>query len=128
MITGQVRGNTPLVEITLRDLQGIERTIEAVVDTGCAFPLTLPDDLFEEFGFGHLRYVVIELADESERTTPALDIQLVEFGALSREVVLLRGKPLLGMGYLKGYRVTIDAVEGGTVAIEPLGLSDDSKE
>jgi predicted aspartyl protease len=121
VITGSVRRREARVTLTLRDRQGTMRPITAVVDTGNVFPLTLPAELFEEFGFGYLRDRRIGLADGSERATPALDIEVLEFGPRVCTAILLPGRPLLGMGLLKRHRLTIDAVEGGRVLIEPLG-------
>ena len=121
MIVGFVRQHEAIVYLTLRDRFGDAQTVEAAVDTGSTRSLTLPADLFEHFGRGHLREANVTVADGRDVRSWRLAVEILWNDRPRRVTALLMpGTPLIGMPLLAGHRLTIDAIEGGRVAIELL--------
>ena len=124
MTIGKVTPNREAAtELTVTGLDG-SIDITAVIDTGFTGYLTLPSDVIEELGLEWAGSEVGALADGQVVELNAY-IAHVTWQELHREVIVLEaaGGPLLGMSLLYGYRLTLDVVEGGDVALERLGDS-----
>ena len=122
MITGHVAPRPePIVPITLVGPAGVEETIDAVVDTDYSGLLTLPPDLVQRLGFLIGPPIRVLLAGNTAASYDAVEAQLWWDGEL-RDVFALQteGTPLIGMRLLKGFRLTIDVVDGGAVRIQRL--------
>ena len=122
MITGHVAPRPePVVSITLIGSAGQEETVEAVVDTGFSGLLTLPPDLVQRLGYSLGPPIRVLLAGKTPARYDAIEARLGWDGE-QRDVFTLQteGTPLIGMRLLKGYRLTVDAVDGGAVHIEKL--------
>lgn len=122
MISGVVRdGREPVVRLVLIGAAGQMEEIEAVVDTGFTGELTLPSSVTVLLGLQYPTFQPAVLADGTAvrlRTYP-LDIL---WDGTRRDVSAMEAEnvPLIGMALLEGYRLTIDALDGGPVTIEPI--------
>ncbi len=121
MIRGRVTaGRQVIIPLQLRGPQGQTESIEALVDTGFDGLLTLPPDLVAklELPYGMTRPYELGHGGTVEfdihRATVVWDGQEREVGA-----IVSKGGALVGMALLDGYRLFVDAVEGGEVRIEP---------
>jgi clan AA aspartic protease len=119
LIRGSVTndGRSGVIDIVVQGLAS-ERIISAVVDTGFTGALTLPSETIQELAL--LRRISERgtLADGSEAVLPAYLATVLWDGAPRRVRVLANsGAPLVGMGPLRGYELTIQVLEGGEVRI-----------
>lgn len=118
MIYGYVRDFAPLIRLTLPGVK--ERlSVEFTVDTGFAGDLALPWAIAQQIDLQLAERRFIRLADGTTREC--------EFGAIAlewneelreTEVLILEGRPLLGMLLLNGCHLSIDISDGGEVVIE----------
>ncbi len=122
MIRGTVTPlNEALIKIRFRAASGLDITHEAVLDTGFTDYLTLrPQDAARlATQFDHSRQYT--LADGSMSD---LDLHRVEVYWDGQWLTVLGTivdvDPLLGMALLRGFRLSMDIVDGGPVSIEPL--------
>ncbi len=120
MIVGEVRASREAVILAhLRGPAGIEVEVDAVIDTGFTDSLTLPPSIVSSLSLHFDRFVDIRLADDSIVTVEAYGVTVLWDGAERIVAVYaMDGGPLIGMSLLYGNRITIDAVDGGTVTIE----------
>ncbi len=111
----------PIISITVRGTQSKERTADALLDTGFNGTMVLPPDLILELGlpFWFIRTVV--LADGSMHDISNHKGRILWEGVERPIRIAASGdQPLIGMGLLVGYRLQIDAVDGGAVIVEPI--------
>ncbi len=122
MVEGVVRGRVAGVELRVRSPGG--RTDEAVtvlIDTGFEGRLTLSTETVRR-----LRLDWIGVEPWSTADDRALDFDLYaaeafwEGGWIAISVLDTGKRALLGMKLLDGFRLTIDATEGGRVTIESI--------
>ena len=122
MIAGTVANREALIELEVAN-RGQSIATTAAIDTGYNGYLTLPLELITALELSFAGYRSGTLADGS---TVVLDVYLgtVTWHEVQKEVLAAQaaGRPLIGMSLLLGSRLTIDAVEGGDVVIEPLPL------
>jgi clan AA aspartic protease len=98
-----------------------KKMIETVIDTGFTGFLSLPLSMIESMGLPWIFSDSVTLGDGSEvifemyRATVIWDgqFQVVDVAASEAE-------PLMGMSLLYGFKLQVEAVEGGTVTIEAL--------
>jgi clan AA aspartic protease len=94
-----------------------------VIDTGFIGTLTLPRRIIADLGLpwrGHERAL---LADGSRRLLDLHEATVDWDGRVRRVLVTATGSvPLIGMRLLYGYRLTVEAVDGGSVSITALTL------
>lgn len=95
--------------------------IEAVVDTGFDGFISLSRAVISELGFRFHRRGRAVLADGSEIIFDVYEATVIWDGEPRRvEVDEADTDPLVGMGLLEGYELTVEVVTGGAVAIELL--------
>jgi clan AA aspartic protease len=120
VIIGQVNLRIEaIISVFVHDIEGQTITETAVIDTGFSGYLTLPLVTIDA-----LQLPLIETRPYSLGNNQSVDFDL--YGAIlvwdeqERDVLVLASEahPLIGMSMLKGFRVTIDAVDGGEVRIE----------
>ncbi len=120
MISGRVTGRHALV---LLHVKGPHNSGEAdfFLDTGFAGFLTLPSDAIAKMNLSYVGVQPSTLADNS-RTLLSIYRLTVLWDGEDREidVLELEGAPLLGMSFLEGFDVRIQAVDGGLITIERL--------
>lgn len=100
------------------------RQIEAVIDTGFTDALTLPPDTIEALGLSLRGSTEVMLANGDIEQVGIHRVELVWHGR--RQLVTaygVSGGALVGMGLLRGSRLTVEAVPGGGVMIEELSRS-----
>jgi clan AA aspartic protease len=122
MMNGRVNQNC---EATIRFVVSNEneqrQVVDAVIDTGFTGFLTLPVAVIENLG---LRLYSREEGTLGDGSTCIFDVYtgLVIWDGEYRyiDVNAAETDPLVGMSLLYGYRVQLDAIEGGLVTIQAL--------
>jgi len=122
MISGTVTGGREaIVELVVLGPGGRSELIEAVVDTGFNGYLTIPPSLTARLALPLAGSEPARLADgglvslDFHRATVLWDGKLRDVLSIAAD-----NDPLIGMALLDGFRLTLDAVLGGPVTIEPL--------
>lgn len=120
MISGQVNAyREAVVLLPIRNPQGRERAIEAVIDTGFNGYLTLPPDIIAELGLPFRRNGRAVLGDGSAVTFDIHEAVLFWDGRFRRiPVDAADTEPLLGVGLLYGHELSIQFIEGGSAVIK----------
>ena len=100
---------------------GQREIIETVIDTGFDGFLSLPSATITRLGLPWSISSTATLGDGSE-TMFDFYTGIVIWDGQYRTIDIAESEtePLLGMGMLYGYRLTVDAVQGGIVKIEAL--------
>jgi clan AA aspartic protease len=127
MITGIVTANREaVIEVDVAGPGGDSRRIRAVIDSGYTGFLTLPARMIAKLCLQFHGYRRGWLADHSE-VQFEMFIASVLWQSEFKEVLVAQaeGSPLVGMSLLQGNRLTVDAVNGGSVRIEQLSQADD---
>jgi clan AA aspartic protease len=124
MISGSVNAyREAVVRLPVRNPQGREQAIEAVIDTGFNGYLTLPSDLIATLGLPFRRNGRALLGDGSAVTFDIHEAIIVWDGRLRRIAVdAADTDPLLGTGLLYGHELNVQVIEGGSAAIRVLSL------
>ncbi|MEO0769208.1 MAG: clan AA aspartic protease [Cyanobacteria bacterium J06649_4] len=101
--------------------KGQRQLIDTVVDTGFSGFLSLPSARIAALSLPWLASDVVTLGDGSETLFDLYSATVIWDGQY-RDVYVAESEtePLLGMALLYGYRLQVDAVEGGSVKIEAL--------
>jgi len=122
MITGIVTAyRQAIIRLTVRGPEGQEQEIEAVIDTGFDGSLTLSPPLIAALGLVWRRRGRALLADGSESLFDIHEAIVVWDGEPRRIAVDTADiDPLVGMSLLYGFELTVQARDGGSVAIKPL--------
>ncbi len=120
MISGTVRGLTPILPVTLEDRGGRLRRFQFIIDTAFNGALSLPWADIQRLGLTHLGEEVVTLADGSSHLRRVYGATVHWHDERHAIRLLESGLPLLGMRLLNGSRVGIDVVEDGPVSVEPL--------
>ena len=111
----------PLITLKLIDTTQREFQVRAIVDTGFGGFLTLPTRVIQQAGFEWYSASRSELGDGSFAVfdvylgTANLDDEQLDILIEVAETV-----PLAGMQLLRGKRLTIDAIDGGSVVISAI--------
>lgn len=92
-----------------------------VIDTGFSGFLSLPSSIITSLSLPWSASDIVTLGDGSE-TLFDLYTGIVIWDGQYREIYIAESEtePLLGMALLYGYRLQVDAVEGGLVKVEAL--------
>ncbi|MBI3799556.1 MAG: clan AA aspartic protease [Deltaproteobacteria bacterium] len=111
-MTGSVDGaGRALVYLTVQSpTNAISMEIEAWVDTGFTGELVLPQENIVALNLSRSAVVTAELGDGSETTLEVYTCLIEWFGQIRQvEVIASIGQlPLLGVGLLRGRKLTID--------------------
>lgn len=122
MITGQVTPDREaIVALIVRGPTGAELSVETVLDTGFTEFLTLPAAVITALGLPYQYALPMILADGSVIQAPVYEVTVV-WGGQDRVIPAqeTESDPLLGMSLLFGSHLSMDAVDGGQVAIRDL--------
>jgi len=97
------------------------QAIETVIDTGFTGFLSLPSAIIATLNLPWTASDIVTLGDGSE-TLFDLYTGVVIWDGQYHDIYIAESEtdPLLGMAMLYGYRLQVDAVEGGIVKIEAL--------
>ncbi|HZP83346.1 MAG TPA: hypothetical protein VFB21_17010 [Chthonomonadaceae bacterium] len=119
MITGAVMGNLdPIVQLLVRDVQGTEKPVDFVVDTGFNGYLALPQRRIDDLGLLVSGSDNVLLADGSIAASLLYDAVVLWDGQeRTVNVIELAGDPLIGTSLLFDHDVTIWFINGGQVII-----------
>jgi clan AA aspartic protease len=121
MIVGGVNSvREAVIALAVRGPEG-QIEVAAVVDTGFDGYISLSRAVISELGFRFHRRGRAVLADGSEIIFDVYEATVIWDGEPRRvEVDEADTDPLVGMGMLEGYELTVEVVTGGAVAIELL--------
>ena len=123
MISGIVvrmpSGLHPLIMVSLWSSGGRLYSFQATVDTGFTGTLTLPFQFIERLGLASGGSSVVTLANGRSEEVNHYYAEVLWHTRAERVVVYQsEADPLVGMGLLRNSRLTVEAWDGGAVAIE----------
>jgi len=122
MITGIVNAHyEATIPLPVRDANGREQEIEAILDTGFDGSLTLPPDIIAALGLPWRTRGLVVLANGTEDQCDIYAATILWDG-IPRNILIEAADtdPLVGMALLRGYDVRMRVVKGGSVIIEAL--------
>lgn len=118
MIQGVVNTRREAVlPLVVGNISGQRQFIDTVIDTGFNGFLTLPSAVIMSISLPWIASDIVSLGDGSEALFDLYAATVIWDGQY-REVDV--AESLVGMALLYGYRLQIDAIEGGIVRIEEL--------
>lgn len=126
MISGRVAndGKEAIITVNVRGPTGRALQFEAVVDTGFNNDLSLHQQEIDDLKLPWIGKFQATLADGS--STP-VDVYCghAMWDRASRLVTVaaIDSKPLVGMGLMKNYRLTIEIIPGGPLLLEQIASS-----
>ena len=121
MIIGQVNPHTEaIIPVEIRDTYGIVSLHDAIIDTGFSGYLTLPSAVISGMRLPFVSSELYSLGNNAQVTFKLYSCTILWDGK-ERDIDVLASdtQPLAGMSLLKGFHISIDAVDGGEVRIEP---------
>lgn len=124
MISGWVNAyREAVVRLPVRNSEGREQAVEAVIDTGFNGYLTLPSGLIASLGLPFRRSGRALLGDGSTTTFDIHEAIILWDGRLRRiPVDSVDTDPLLGTGLLQGHELSVEFIDGGKTLIRALPL------
>lgn len=107
--------------IVVKSASGQQQMISTVIDTGFNGFLTLPPATISALALPWRMSDVVTLGDSSQVLSDLFSATVIWDGEY-REVDIAESEtePLIGMSLIYGYRLQVDAIEGGIVKIERL--------
>jgi clan AA aspartic protease len=109
------------LKVVVGNLNQQPQLVDTVIDTGFSGFLSLPSAIITTLDLPWSASDIVTLGDGSE-TLFDLYTAIVIWDGHYRDVYIAESEtePLLGMAMLYGYRLQVDATEGGIVKIEAL--------
>jgi len=121
MKIGVVESDEAVVRLQVRGARAKTLTLHAVVDTGFNGGLVLSRPELESLGLTPVKAIRCVLADGSELLSRVYLGEVRWLGKWRKvSVIEADGGPLLGMARLRGCRLEMDVVDGGSVNIAEL--------
>lgn len=121
MIFGIMTDRHPTVSVVFHLPNGLELSIEFVIDTGFTDYLCLPLEAVILLGLPFQYAMAANLADNSEIILPVHEALILWNGAEREVRVLATGRrPLLGTALLDHHELIIQFTQGGLVTIDEL--------
>jgi clan AA aspartic protease len=122
MMFGVVNHNCEaVIKVAVGCIDSPKIAVDAVIDTGFTSFLSLPHSLITELGLPWHYRDIGTLGDGSEVTFEIYKAAVIWDGQNQIiDVAASDAVPLVGMGFLYGFKLQIEAIEGGTVTIEAL--------
>ncbi len=109
------------IPLVVGNASGQRQVIDAVIDTGFNSFLTLPAALVTALSLPWNASDIVTLGDGSETVFDLYAATVIWDGRYQDiDIAESETEPLIGMALLYGYRLQIDAIEGGIVRIEAL--------
>jgi clan AA aspartic protease len=100
---------------------GQREVVDTVIDTGFDGFLSLPSEVINRLGLSWTISNSATLGDGSQTVFDFYTGTVIWDGQYRQvDIAESETEPLLGMAMLYGYRLQVDAIEGGTVKIEAL--------
>ncbi len=122
MITGVVnRRHEAMIRLPVRDADGREQEVEAIIDTGFNGSLTLSPTVIAALGLPWRTRGLVILANGTEDQCDIYAATVI-WDETPRNILVEAADtdPLVGMALLYGHDVHIQVVEGGSVIITAL--------
>jgi clan AA aspartic protease len=111
-----------IIRLLVGNADSQRQTIDAVIDTGFTGFLTLPFSVLTDLNLRAYRREEGILGDGSTCIFDVYRSFILWDGELRRiDINESDTEPLVGMSLLYGYRMQLDAIEGGIVTIQALG-------
>ncbi|MCY7272792.1 MAG: clan AA aspartic protease [Phormidesmis sp. CAN_BIN44] len=122
MMFGAVNNNCEaIIKVAVGRIGSPKVTVDAVIDTGFTSFLSLPLSMITDLGLPWHYRDVGTLGDGSEVVFEIYKAAVIWNGQNQIvDVAASEADPLVGMGLLYGFKLQIEAVEGGLVTIEAL--------
>uniref|UniRef100_B8HQW1 Clan AA aspartic protease n=1 Tax=Cyanothece sp. (strain PCC 7425 / ATCC 29141) TaxID=395961 RepID=B8HQW1_CYAP4 len=122
MMFGVVNKNCEAtIKVVVGRIGSSKITVDAIVDTGFTSFLSLPSSIIIDLGLPWYYRDIGILGDGSEVVFEIYKASVIWDGQSQViDVVASEADPLVGMGLLYGFKLQIEAIEGGLVTIEPL--------
>ncbi|MCA2640224.1 MULTISPECIES: clan AA aspartic protease [Microcystis] len=109
------------IRLVVGNVDSQRQMIDAVIDTGFTGFLTLPSSVLADLNLRAYRREEGILGDGSTCVFDVYRGLVIWDGELRRiDINESDTEPLVGMSLLYGYRMQLDAIEGGTVTIQAL--------
>lgn len=109
------------IQLVVGNVDSQRQMIDAVIDTGFTGFLTLPSSVLADLNLRAYRREEGILGDGSTCVFDVYRGLVIWDGELRRiDINESDTEPLVGMSLLYGYRMQLDAIEGGTVTIQAL--------
>lgn len=110
-----------IIKVAVGRIGSPKITVDAVIDTGFTSFLSLPLSIITDLGLTWHYRDVGTLGDGSEVVFELYKASVIWDGQNQMiDVVASDAEPLVGMGLLYGFKLQIEAVEGGRVTIEAM--------
>jgi clan AA aspartic protease len=122
MMRGRVNSRLEaILHLSVFGPTGLQRGIEALIDTGCTSSLVLPVDMIAALGLIRRSGGTALLADGSIRHFDTYGAE-VEWNGMRKGVVVsaIGNEALVGMMLLADQRLVVDVIDGGQVEIQQL--------
>ena len=122
MMFGVVNNNCEAtIKVAVGRIGSSKITVDAVIDTGFTSFLSLPISIITELGLPWHYRDIGTLGDGSDVVFEIYKASVIWDGQNQIvDVAASNAEPLVGMGLLYGFKLQIEAVEGGRVTIETL--------
>ncbi len=122
MMFGVVNDNCEaIIKIAVGRVDSPKIMLDAVIDTGFTSFLSLPPSIIESLELPWSCRDIGTLGDGSEVVFEMYTASVIWDGQVQIvDVAASEAEPLVGMNLLYGYDLRIQAIEGGTVAIQSL--------
>ncbi|MBW4619625.1 MAG: clan AA aspartic protease [Cyanosarcina radialis HA8281-LM2] len=121
MMQGYVNASYEAIVAVVASDNGKLKSVNGVIDTGFTGFLSLPNAIIEELELPWSYRDRATLGDGSETVFDVYNATVIWNGQYREiEIDAAETEPLVGMSLLGGYRLQIDAIEGGLVTIEAL--------
>jgi clan AA aspartic protease len=123
MMFGRVNDNCEaIIKVAVGRIDSPKIAVDAVIDTGFTSFLSLPLSIITELDLTWHYRDVGTLGDGSEVVFELYKASVIWDGQNKMvDVVASDAEPLVGMGLLYGFKLQVEAVEGGYVTIEAMG-------
>ena len=111
----------PVVTLTVFDINGQERSVQANVDTGFSDSLTLPSSAIEQLGLKLLDRSNFRIGNGALATFNTY-AATIRWHSGIRQITVLESEifPVMGVGLLWENRLSVDFVLGGAVTVAEL--------
>jgi clan AA aspartic protease len=110
-----------ILPLVIGNSTGQRQVLDAVIDTGFNGFLSLPSTIIEALNLPWSGSDIVTLGDGSETLFDLYGATIIWDGQYHEiDIAESDTEPLVGMALLYGYRLQVDAIEGGMVRVEAL--------
>ncbi|MCS4185171.1 hypothetical protein [Salinibacter ruber] len=109
-----------VVPLLVRNRDGADRQVDALLDTGLSGYVALPARVIELLELQRLGREQVTLASGKTHLVGKYEATIGFGGSVHSVEVVEAGEPLVGMGLLWGFDLRIQCMDGGQVVLERL--------